>query len=57
MGKAAAPKVCECYGPKQQNAPSSPATPVAREHNTAFPRRYADPPTRQRSFELSIPRV
>jgi len=25
--------VRECYGPKQQNAPSSPATPVSREHN------------------------
>ena len=37
MGKAAAPKVCECYGPKQQNAPSSPATPVARERNPTPP--------------------
>jgi hypothetical protein len=52
MGKAAAPKVCECYGPKQQNAPSSPATPVARERNPTPP-----PSPSRRLFELSIPRV
>jgi hypothetical protein len=59
MERVGAPKVSGCYGPKQQNAPSSPAMPFAREHNpTAFPtpiRRYADTPIR--SFELSIPRV